>query len=86
MIDIDGMDDDICGIIVACQACAFKQRVPFRQLCLDGMMHRAQIYQGVKRRKCPMCKGKLVIKEYLFEDGKIIDNPVLKSGKRREGW
>ncbi len=82
----DNLADDVTGIIVHCNACEWSQRISFHQLCMDNMVHRAQIYQGVKRRKCPKCNKSLVITKYLFDDSKILENPVRKYSKRREGW
>jgi len=83
-IEIDTLDDDCTGIIVKCNKCIWTQTITFRQLCLDNMVHRSQIYSGVQRRKCPLCNAKLILHKYLFVDGKQIDNPLIKSGKRLE--
>ena len=83
---LDLMDDDVTGIIIHCNRCDYKQKLSFCQLCLDNMMHRSQIYQGVKRRKCPKCNASLVIIKYLFDDSKILDNHVNKYSKRKRGY
>ncbi len=82
----DNMDDDCTAIIVHCNACPWFQKITFHQLCMDNMVHRAQIYQGVKRRKCPKCNKSILITKYLYDDSKIQDNLVIKYGKRRGGW
>ncbi len=84
--DMDLLDDEVTGIEIHCNRCYYEQTLIFKQLCMDNLMHRAQIYQGVKRRKCPLCNASLVITEYLYDDSWCVDNPLNKYSKRKRGY